>query len=200
MGVGVVVGGYRFEPGMRVVYRSGDVCGTPSRDGRTGTIREMGHVQPYTRQRRGCQCTRYARVMWDPDDRGRRGGSTPHLCNLIPESEVPKFEFPQNELGQIKDTLRFLDSSTTTHPICSGPYCPICTLVLEAKTMFVVKTVETKAGHVGQVINSRNNRIVWESSPETDDAGEGAETGTTKAARAAEDKINTVFEALFNGS
>lgn len=67
-------------------------------------------------------------------------------------------------------------------------------------TVFSVQTAVTKAGTVGQVLHN-HGRIVWESAPvaedQTDDNGRVVKTAQTLAVEAAQDKIDSVVDALF---
>lgn len=64
-----------------------------------------------------------------------------------------------------------------------------------------ITNVKTKAGHVGQVINSRTGEIVWESSPYnddiTDDKGKVVKTAQSRAYDAAEARQDQALETLF---
>lgn len=64
-----------------------------------------------------------------------------------------------------------------------------------------VDNVKTKAGHVGQVINTRTGDILWESSPlstpHTDAAGKLVKDTDRLARDAAEAKVHAVIAGLF---
>jgi hypothetical protein len=66
----------------------------------------------------------------------------------------------------------------------------------EKKQMFVVQTVKVKAGTIGQVYYE--DRVVWESTPQTDTTeGDITTTGAAHARNAAQAAIATALDSVF---